>query len=781
MPFSTPIFKKETIEFIQTNFSTHCNILDIGAGAGIYSDLLKSEFNNIDAVEIFEPYVEQYNLKNKYRKVFTDNILSDNIDIENYDLFILGDVLEHIDVNDAKQLLKKLFSTGAEIIVTVPFDAPQEESFGNIYERHLQSKLSFANVLKLYPELSPLCVRYDYGVFITNRNKNKYFPVFYKDVDDGFVEKLKLSFPYKMIINTDEEIKSENYLTLFDEEIKSDVTIVTGLWNMGRGELNNDFTRSYEDYKDRFIKLLKSPINMFIYVSKEDEEFIWKHRSRQNTFVKVIELSEFDTWFEFFDKVQDIRNTPSWHSQADWLSNSPQARLKYYNPVVMSKMFLLNNATLFNPFNNTNFFWIDAGITNTVHEGYFTHDKVFNKLPKVAEHLGKLIFLSYPYEDGAEIHGFPRLAISKWANSKHVKYVCRGGFFGGAKETINAANAIYYSVLRDTLFQNHMGTEESIFTIIAHLYPELVYRFELSDNGMVWPFFEALKDVDKFITTVPKKTTSYKDVKTNIYVLGYNSPEQFAMVCEAMKTGDPEMFSLTRKILLNNSTDEKTFAEYDRLCSQYGFEEIHSDNIGICGGRQFVAEHFAASDAEYYMFFEDDMLVNDHTNIDKLCKSGLRTYVPNLYQNLIRTMMRENFDFLKVSYSEFYGDNGTQWAWYNVPQNVRTDLWPEYDKLPEQGLDPNAPRTALQHIKTFNGLSYATGQIYYSNWPMIVSRTGNQKMFLDTKWAHPYEQTWMSYMFQETLKGNLKPAVLLASPINHNRIAHYKPEERREN
>ena len=64
---------------------------------------------------------------------------------------------------------------------------------------------------------------------------------------------------------------------------------------------------------------------------------------------------------------------------------------------------------------------------------------------------------------------------------------------------------------------------------------------------------------------------------------------------------------------------------------------------------------------------------------------------------------------------------------------------------------------------------------------MIVGKKGNQKMFLDTTWANPYEQTWMSHMFQETRKGNIKPAVLLASPIKHDRIAHYKPEDRREN
>ena len=64
---------------------------------------------------------------------------------------------------------------------------------------------------------------------------------------------------------------------------------------------------------------------------------------------------------------------------------------------------------------------------------------------------------------------------------------------------------------------------------------------------------------------------------------------------------------------------------------------------------------------------------------------------------------------------------------------------------------------------------------------MIVGKAGNQKMFLDTEWAHPYEQTWMSYMFQETIKGNLKPAILLASPIKHDRIIYYEAHERREN
>jgi hypothetical protein len=92
---------------------------------------------------------------------------------------------------------------------------------------------------------------------------------------------------------------------------------------------------------------------------------------------------------------------------------------------------------------------------------------------------------------------------------------------------------------------------------------------------------------------------------------------------------------------------------------------------------------------------------------------------------------------------------------------------------PITGLDPNVPLTDFKNIRNVDGVTYADGEIYYANWPMIVSKEGNKKMFIDTKWAHPYEQTWMSHMYQMTKKGDLKPAVLLASPIWHDRIIQY--------
>ena len=63
----------------------------------------------------------------------------------------------------------------------------------------------------------------------------------------------------------------------------------------------------------------------------------------------------------------------------------------------------------------------------------------------------------------------------------------------------------------------------------------------------------------------------------------------------------------------------------------------------------------------------------------------------------------------------------------------------------------------------------------------IADFVGNKKVFIDKTWANPYEQTWMSNVYQLQKEGKITAGVLLASPIWHERIQHYKKEDRREN
>jgi hypothetical protein len=554
------------------------------------------------------------------------------------------------------------------------------------------------------------------------------------------------------------------------------LTLVTGLWDIGRDQLQEGWSRTFNHYLEKFSQLLELDYNMIIFGDEELLEFVSNKREYHNTQFILKDLS----WFknnEYFDKIQSIRNNPEWFNQVGWLSESTQSKLEYYNPLVMSKMFLLHDAKILDKFDSEYLFWIDAGITNTVHPGYFTHDKVIDKLPK---YVNNFHFICFPYETSSEIHGFKYNGMLKYSDTDIVNKVARGGFFGGKKSAISQMNNIYYSLLIEALGEGYMGTEESLFTIMSYKHPELISYSLIDGNGLVSKFFEDLKnETVEILNEKPINTTDNLDTsKVGLYVITFNSPLQFETLIKSMLEYDRDFIDKPRKFLLDNSTDLSTTPRYLELCEQYGFEHIKKDNIGIVGGRVFVAEHFDETDLDFQIFFEDDMAF--YTKKGEVCRNGFPRYVDNLYQKCLDIIKIENFDFLKLNFSEFYGDHSVQWSWYNVPQDFRQSHWPNNFKLPVQGLDPNSPKTKFDEIHIHRGLPYITGESHLSNWPIILTKEGNYKCYLETKWAHPFEQTLMSYAYQETVKGNIKPGLLLLTPTEHNRFEFYSAELRKE-
>ena len=553
------------------------------------------------------------------------------------------------------------------------------------------------------------------------------------------------------------------------------ITLVTGLWNIKRDQLNQEWSRSFDHYLQKLEELLKVETNLIIFGEEEIREFVESRRNGDNTQF-IVRGTE---WFKNtvpYDKIQEIRNNPDWYNQSGWLRDSTQGSLDMYNPLVMSKVFLLNDAKIMDKFNSTHLFWIDAGLTNTVHPGYFTHDKIQDKLPKIFNKFG---FIAFPYDANSEIHGFSYPKINEYAKND-VKLVCRGGLFGGKKDSIGDINGLYYDLLHTTINDGYMGTEESLFSILLYRHPDLIEYAEIDYNGLISKFCEDLKNDNVNVKTKSPNNDNLKlDLsKTALYVITFNSPKQFETLITSMVDYDTDFLDKPKKFLLDNSLDLSTTEKYSELCKEYGFEHIKKNNLGICGGRQFIAEHSEENGFDFHFFFEDDMFF--YNGRETVCKNGFNRYVKNLYRKVLEITKQEGFDFVKMNYTEFYGDNGTQWSWYNVPQSVREQFWPEKSTLPVRGLDPNAPKTKYEKIISYEGIPYTSGDVYYCNWPQVVTREGNKKMFLNTTWAHPFEQTWMSHIYQETKKGNIKPGLLLTTPTEHNRFEFYEGHLRKE-
>lgn len=536
------------------------------------------------------------------------------------------------------------------------------------------------------------------------------------------------------------------------------ITFVTGIWDLKRENSGPGFKRSFDHYQKHFATLLEQlkDYNLVVYVEPSMEEFVWERRSKENTKVIIHPKENFSgSFFPFFDKIQEIRQNPDWLSQAGWLRDSTQATMPYYNPMVMSKMFMLHNAKIANHFDDEYIYWIDGGITHTVSLGYFHDDVVIDNLKKISN---KFLFVCFPYETSSEIHGFDIKAMNKYAQ-KQVKRVARGGFFGGHRDYISEANALYYHLLDKSLSEGYMGTEESIFTLMTYKEPTK-YRFETIEyDGLIYKFFENIRE---------SNFTSQHSKKINLYFISYNAPAQLKMVLDSFEKYDSDFITKTNLILVNNTLNKDLFPDYEKICEKYNITEYRHDNIGICGGRQWVAKHFHDSDADYMLFFEDDMLLDFEGN----CSSGFTKNVPDLLMKSIDIMEKEKYSFLKLCFTEFYGDNSQQWAWHNVKGTANKEFF---------GDIVEKPQTKFTCIKHYEGVAYAEGEVYYCNWPHVISKEGNQACFMDTLWDYPFEQTWMSHIYKLTRDGKVNPGILLASPFTHNREIHYGQEERREN
>jgi len=164
MPYSYTLYKEEVKEHFLKNLVKRIRILDVGPGCGTYSHLLKEHFPNMDAIEIFANYIEQFDLNSKYTKVILGDIRE--FDFRDYDYIIMGDVLEHLSVKDAQQVIKRIQDLDILCLIAVPYNYEQGTYMDNVHETHLQPDLTPEIFLERYPMMKLLVGDDKYGYYI---------------------------------------------------------------------------------------------------------------------------------------------------------------------------------------------------------------------------------------------------------------------------------------------------------------------------------------------------------------------------------------------------------------------------------------------------------------------------------------------------------------------------------------------------------------------------------------------------------------------------------------
>lgn len=148
-------------------------VLDVGAGRGVYATILFPYLPQtiFDAIEVWQPYIDQYNLHSKYRNVFVEDArVHEDF---SYDLVIFGDVLEHMPEKDAVGLWNRVSQQATFGLISIPIiHMPQEEIDGNPYEIHEEEDWSTSLVLEKFSHIVEYREFESTGVFIAYFGEN---------------------------------------------------------------------------------------------------------------------------------------------------------------------------------------------------------------------------------------------------------------------------------------------------------------------------------------------------------------------------------------------------------------------------------------------------------------------------------------------------------------------------------------------------------------------------------------------------------------------------------
>lgn len=168
MPTSNFTFKDAVFNHIKfvVGFDNRFKILDVGAGYGTYARGIPDL--KMDALEVYQPYIDEYNLKNLYNNVYCGNILT--FDYDGYDYIIMGDVLEHLQKKDAIKLIEDISNKKIKLLVGVPYKMEQSSKFNFLdkdwdveFEIHHQPDLTHRIIKSRYPSLE---------IFLTDNRDN---------------------------------------------------------------------------------------------------------------------------------------------------------------------------------------------------------------------------------------------------------------------------------------------------------------------------------------------------------------------------------------------------------------------------------------------------------------------------------------------------------------------------------------------------------------------------------------------------------------------------------
>ena len=142
-------------------------------------------------------------------------------------------------------------------------------------------------------------------------------------------------------------------------------TLITALYNINRE--NNGDGRKWSEYLVWFASTLQIKLPMAIFIPEDLVDFVNNNRPKELMHITYITTMEFDSipFYKYYNDIKYILDTDIYKQKIKH-PNRVECKLPEYNIIQYSKFGWLKEIAEINPFNSSQFFWIDAGISRFV-------------------------------------------------------------------------------------------------------------------------------------------------------------------------------------------------------------------------------------------------------------------------------------------------------------------------------------------------------------------------------------------------------------------------------